>query len=69
MTQQLSRRERKLMRRAGHEPAKPMVTVDTRGMKAGIAHIAMSIAAVFIFPIWMLYHSFREWKEDTNDNK
>lgn len=64
MSQQLSRRERKEMRRAGgSEPPKPMITVDTKGMKAGVVYIFANVVAVFVFPFWMVYRSFVEWRE------
>jgi len=65
MTHQLSRRERKAMRRAGYKPGKnPLITVDSKGIKSGIAHVIANVIAVFIFPIWLLYMNFQEWREE-----
>lgn len=60
MTHQLSRRERKAMRRAGNEPAKPLITVDSKGIKSGVVYVITNVIAVFIFPFWMVYRSFVE---------
>lgn len=64
MTHKLSNRERKAVRRAGYKPSKPMVTVDTKGMKEGIAYAIACVVAVFIFPFWLLVQNFKEWREE-----
>ena len=63
MTHQLSRRERKAMRRAGNEPSKSLITVDSKGIKSGVVYVLANVVAVFIFPFWMIYRSFVEWME------
>jgi len=63
MTHQLSRRERKAMRRAGNKPAKPMISVDSKGIKHGIVYVFANVVAVFIFPFWMAFQDFKEWRE------
>jgi len=64
MTHQISRRERKAMRRAGYKPDKPMITVDSKGIKSGIAYVIANVVAVFIFPLWLLFQNFKEWREE-----
>ena len=64
MTHQLSRRERKAMRHAGTEPSKPLITVDSKGIKSGVVYIMANVVAVFVFPFWMIYRSFVEWREE-----
>ncbi len=64
MTHQLSRRERKAMRHAGNEPAKPMISVDSKGIKSGVVYIMANVVAVFVLPFWMIYRNFVEWREE-----
>ena len=64
MTHQLSRRERKAMERAGgQEPAKPMISVDSKGIKRGMVYVMANVVAVAVFPFWMVYQDFMEWRE------
>ncbi len=63
MTHQLSRRERKALMHAGNEPAKPLITVDSKGIKSGVVYVLANVIAVSIFPFWMIYRSFVEWRE------
>jgi len=60
----LSRRERKALRKAGQKPSKPLVSVDTKGMEDSIKYMAVSVIAVFVFPFWLLWQNFREWREE-----
>lgn len=59
MTHELSRREQKALEK--NQSKKPMITVDTKGMKSGVFYILRNIIAVFIFPFWMMSENFKEW--------
>lgn len=62
MTHKLSRREQKAM--DSIKPKKRInVTVDTKGIKQGIAYTLANLVAVFIFPFWLMYVQFQEWRE------
>ena len=61
MTQPLSRREQKALRKAGSQGSDPAVTVNTSGVRSGLVYMVANLIAVFVFPFWMLWQGFIEW--------
>jgi len=57
-----SRAEKKHIARLERQH-KPIISVDTGGIKDGIVSTVAALIAVFVFPFWLMYVQFGEWRE------